>query len=77
MNMFITFLIKQLANALLGADTFNRILASVQRWADKEISGLEKKQNVLSELEIIGLKLTEQLANLGVELAVAFVRSKA
>ena len=75
--MFITFLIKQLANALLGADTFNRILASVQRWADKEISGLEKKQNVLSELEIIGLKLTEQLANLGVELAVAFVRSKA
>ena len=75
--MFIAFLIKQLANALLGADTFNRILASVQRWADKEISGLEKKQNVLSELEIIGLKLTEQLANLGVELAVAFVRSKA
>ena len=75
--MFITFLIKQLANALLGADTFNRILASVQRWADKEISGLEKKQNVLSELEIIGLKLTEQLANLGIELAVAFVRSKA
>ena len=77
MNMFITFLIKQLANALLGADTFNRILASVQRWADKEISGLEKKQGVLSELEIIGLKLTEQLANLGIELAVAFVRSKA
>lgn len=77
MSMFITFLIKQLANALLGADTFNRILASVQRWADKEISGLEKKQNVLSELEIIGLKLTEQLANLGIELAVAFVRSKA
>lgn len=75
--MFITFLIKQLANALLGADTFNRILASVQRWADKEISGLEKKQGVLSELEIIGLKLTEQLANLGIELAVAFVRSKA
>ena len=75
--MFITFLIKQLANALLGADTFNRILASVKRWADKEISGLEKKQNVLSELEIIGLKLTEQLANLGIELAVAFVRSKA
>ena len=77
MSMFITFLIKQLANALLGADTFNRILASVQRWADKEISGLEKKQGVLSELEIIGLKLTEQLANLGIELAVAFVRSKA
>lgn len=75
--MFITYLIKQLANALLGADTFNRILASVQRWADKEISGLEKKQGVLSELEIIGLKLTEQLANLGIELAVAFVRSKA
>ena len=75
--MFITFLIKQLANALLGANTFNRILASVQRWADKEISGLEKKQGVLSELEIIGLKLTEQLANLGIELAVAFVRSKA
>ena len=75
--MFITFLIKQLANALLGADTFNRILASVQRWADKEISGLEKKQGVLSELEIIGLKLTEQLANLGIELAVAFIRSKA
>ena len=77
MNAFVAFLIKQLAGIVLGSDVFTRILASVQRWSDAQISGLEKKQNVLSEIEVIGLKLTNQLANFGVELAVQYIKTKA
>jgi len=77
MNALITFLIEQLAGFILGSDIFERIVATVLRWADKEISGAEKRKGVLDELEIIGLELTESLANFGVELAVQYLKKKA
>jgi hypothetical protein len=73
----VSFLIKTLAGLLLGSDVFKRILAAVERWADKEISGLEKKQGVLDELQVIGLKMSKSLANLGIELAVQLLKAKA
>ncbi len=73
----IPFLIKTLAGLLLGSDVFKRILATVERWADKEISGVEKRDGVLDELQVIGLGLTKSLANVGVELAVQFLKLKA
>ena len=76
MNSVVAFVIKQLADVILGSAVFDRILGAVERWADKEISGLEKKAGVLAELEIIGLKLSESMANLGVELAVQYVKTK-
>ena len=42
-----------------------------------QVPGIEKKHNVIAELELIGLKLTTQLANLGVELAVQYLKTKA
>jgi len=76
MNTLLTFLIKQLADLVLGSDVFVRIVGCVERWADKEISGAEKRTGVLDELEVIGLKLTKSLANFGVELAVQYIRTK-
>jgi len=74
MNGVIAFLIGQLAGAILGADVFTRILGSVERWAEKEISGAEKRHGVLDELEVIGLELTESAARFGVELAVQYLQ---
>ena len=77
MNKLIFFLLKQVVDLILGSDVFGRVLAAVERWADKEISGLEKKQGVLDELEIIGLKLTKSGANFAVEAAVQYLKAKA
>jgi len=77
MNTVVAFLIQQLADIVLGSDVFTRIVGAVERWADKEISGAEKRTGVLDELEVIGLKLTKSAANFGVELAVQYIRTKA
>ena len=75
MNSVVAFLISQLAGAILGGDVFTRILGTVDRWAEKEISGAEKRHGVLAELEVIGLKLTESAARFGVELAVQYLKA--
>ena len=77
MNKVIGFLIKQLANILLGDVVLQRIADRVEHWADFEISGAEKRNNVLADIEVIGLNLTESLANLGLELALQYIRAKA
>lgn len=76
MNTLIAFLLKQIVDLILGSDVFERVLATVQRWADKEISGLEKRDGVVAELEVIGLKLTNSAANFAVEAAVQFLKSE-
>ena len=77
MNGIVLFLLKQVVDLILGSDVFERVLAAVERWADKEIDGLEKKQGVLAELEIIGLNLTKSGANFAVEAAVQYLKAKA
>jgi len=76
MNIVVQQAISLLASLLLGSDTFTRILGVVNRWADKEISSAEKRAGVLDEFEIIGLNTTKSLANLGLELAVAYLQNE-
>ena len=76
-NLFLAEAVKFLAKLVLGSDVFARVLASVQRWEEKEVAGLEKKTGVLKELEILGLNLAGRMANLAIELAVAYVGYKA
>ena len=76
MGSVIAFLLKQVVDLILGSDVFERVLGSVERWAAKEISGLEKKAGVVAELEIIGLKLTTSAANFAVEAAVQCLKAK-
>lgn len=77
MNPIALFLLKQVVDLILGSNVFDRVLGAVERWAEKEISSLEKKQGVLAELEIIGLKLTQSGANFAVEAAVQALKAKA
>ena len=76
MNSVIAFLLKQVVDLILGSDIFERVLGSVQRWSEKEISGLEKKAGVVAELEVIGLKMTNSAANFAVEAAIQYLKAK-
>lgn len=76
MSIIITQAIHVLAGLILSSDVFMRILAVVERWADTEISDLEKHDSVLNEIEIIGLNVAKWEANLGIELAVAYLKNK-
>lgn len=76
MNSVIAFLLKQVVDLILGSDIFERVLGAVQRWSEKEISGLEKKAGVVAELEVIGLKMTNSAANFAVEAAIQYLKAK-
>jgi hypothetical protein len=76
-NIVIKQAIQMLARLILGSGAFERIIAVVERWADKEISGAEKRDGVLDEIQVIGLKLSKSVANLGVELAVQLLKRQA
>ena len=76
-NILLAQAVKFLAELILGSDVFTRVLGVVQRWDEKQISGLEKKTGVLKEFEVLGLKLVGNFANLAIELAVAYVGFKA
>lgn len=74
MNVLIAQAIRLLAGLILGSDVFDRILATVERWAKVEISNAEKRHGVLDELHVIGVKISESTARLGVELAVSLLK---
>ena len=68
------WVIKTLARIVIGTDAFSRILGIVERWSEEKISSAEKRDGVLNEIEVIGLKLSESAARLGVELAVTYLK---
>ena len=73
-SVIVTQMIALLANMILESGTFDRVVGVVQRWHDKEISNVEKREGVLKEFEIIGLNLTGWFANVALELAVGYVK---
>jgi len=77
MDYIIGETIRFLANLALGATNFERITASVDRWAEMELTGAEKRHGVLAELNVIGIQLSERLARLGIELAVELLNRAA
>jgi hypothetical protein len=69
--------IKMIAAIILGSGVFERILAVVKRWSDKELSGPEKRAGVIGELELLGIGIANHLVNLAIELSVAYLKKKA
>lgn len=74
MNLILSQVINLIASLLLGSEVFDRILATVERWADKEVKPADKRHGVLDELEVIGIQLSESLSRFGVELAVQYLK---
>lgn len=69
-NLILKQAIQLVARILLGAGVLDKVLAIVTEWSDKKMSGAEKREGVLDQLQVAGLKLSKSAANLAVELAV-------
>lgn len=65
------------ASLILGSGVFDKIKEVVAEQSDKAISGTAKRNAAVKELEKIGIAAGTSLLNLGIELAVAFLKSKA
>ena len=76
-NLIVRQTIQMLARMILGSGAFDHVLAVVTEWADKKISGAEKRQGVLDQLQVIGLNTGKSTANLAIELAVQYLNRKA
>lgn len=69
-------LIMALANYFIGSEVFNQIKSLVAEQESKLLSSLEKKNSVVAKLESIGVKTSASLINLGIELAVQYLKKK-
>jgi hypothetical protein len=69
-------IISSFAKIILGSDLFERIKATVLRQEEKAIKGSKKRDAVLVELQVIGISTATYLINLGIELAVAWLRTQ-
>lgn len=70
-------IISSFAKIVLGSALFDRIKATVIRVDDDNVPGSEKRDAVFRELKIIGISAATYLLNLGIELAVAWLRTQA
>lgn len=70
-------LISSFASFVLGSTIFEKIKAVILRQDEKELTGAEKRHAAILEIKEIGLDIANWLVNLGIELAVAWLRTKA
>lgn len=68
--------IASFAKFIFGGDVFNRLLGIIKRQQDKSLTGPEKRHEAFEEVKIIGLEITDWAINLGIELAVAWLRQQ-
>ena len=80
MNITLTaigeFLLRQVAQVILGSSEFDRIEGVIARWEQKEISGLEKQQGAKAEIEMLGIEVAGRWTNWAIETAVALMKEK-
>lgn len=69
-------LITTCANVLLSKSTFATIKDAVIQINMQNLTGAQKRANVLKDLEKIALNIGESMLNLGVELAVAWIKTQ-
>lgn len=72
-NIILIQAIKLVAKLVLGAGVLDKVLALVNEWADKELDGASKRDGVLNDMQVAGLKLSKSAANLAIELAVTLL----
>lgn len=68
--------ISSFATFLLGSDIFQKIKNVVSKQEQKLIEGPKKRDAVLAELQVIGIGVAANLLNLGIELAVAWLKTQ-
>jgi len=71
-----TAAISSFARFIMGGDVFNRLISIIKRQQSTVLTGHEKRQAAFEEAKIIGIAITDWAINLGIELAVAWLRSQ-
>ena len=69
MNAFIISAIQLIGKYILGTGILERVKEEVDAWAEKEISGMDKKAGVYNALKAEGLYLTQRAFDHAVQLA--------
>lgn len=72
-----TTIISSFATFLLGSKVFDRVKFIVSRLDDTELTGSAKKEQALKDIKTLGLGIVTWAINLAIELAVAYLRTKA
>jgi hypothetical protein len=68
--------INSFAKFILGGVPFESMKRIVSGLSDKDLSGAQKRNAAIDEFVTLGYALAGWLVNLGVELAVAWLKSK-
>jgi hypothetical protein len=68
--------IASFAKFIIGGDVFSRLLGIIKRQQNNSLTGPEKRHAAFEEVKIIGLEMADWAINLGIELAVAWVRQQ-
>jgi len=66
-----------LARMIVGRVNFDQLLGLVTAWEQRQITGAQKRQGVLSDLTVLGVQIAEGTARTGIQLAVEYLKRKA
>lgn len=70
------FIIERFAKFVIGGVPFESMKRIVADWDNEALTGEEKRKAVLHEFATLGYAIASWLVNLGIELAVAYLRKK-
>lgn len=76
-SAMLIFFIERVAAWTLGSDVFKQLVKAVDEWSKHEVEGLLKKQGVANQLKAQGILMTSRALNLGCELALTYLETKA
>ena len=68
--------IASFASFIFGGSIFNRLLGIIKRQQSTVLTGPEKRAAAFEEVKVIGLEIADWAINLGIELAVAWMRAQ-
>ncbi len=69
--------ISSFAKFMLGGLAFNKIKDIVSIYNNEDLTGDQKREAALKDVKDLGMGIATWAVNLGIELAVAFLKSKA
>lgn len=73
MNTFLVEAVKFVGRMVLGTGVLEQIKDAVDEWSAKQISGLDKKEGVISQLKADGLIMTQRAFDNGIQLALIWI----
>lgn len=68
--------INAFAKIIIGAAPYEQLKDIARVYVDSSLTGEQRREAVLKDAKDLGIELSTSLLNLGVELAVAYLKSK-